>query len=65
MNKKQIRLYAAAKAAVTRETNRKMIRAIENMQLFSLVAIKAAKTRKINTIDRQFGVVVKKVQKTH
>ena len=64
MNKKQMRLYAAAKAAVTRESKRKMETALENMQFLSCAAIKATHTRRINMINRQFGVKSVKVQKT-
>lgn len=55
MNKRQRQLYAGAKAAITRATNRKLIECFCQMRFASVAAIKAVNTRKMRELDRMFG----------
>ena len=56
MTKKQKRMYAAAKAVVTKQSNKQMIAALNDMRFFSLAALKAVKTRRMNKVNSMFGV---------
>jgi len=53
--KKLNQLYAGHKAAITRHYNQQLMRCLEKFSFASVAAIKAARTRRMNSLNRMFG----------
>lgn len=56
MTKKNMRRYAAQKAAITRKFNSDLLKSVTNFKFASVGALKAVRTRKLNALNAMFGV---------